>query len=248
MVTRRLERLRGGQKYFSILALDHGLTIGHGEGVPTYPFTDVMNACANQVMGVVFNYGMARSYSELPNNMSLVLQCFGAPLRQRRVQITTVHHAIKMDAAAVAVQINLADPDLPSQTREISSFTVEAHSVGMPVLYMVSGIHQGDAAEVARSIRICHEMGADIIKVTCSPTVLLPPNSELSQELLYSPPVLIAGGPLTEDLRNLATNAKRVGFSGYCVGRHIFQSSQPRNVVAMLHEIFNTNQLEIGDI
>lgn len=94
-------------------------------------------------MGVIFNYGMARSYNDLPSNTALVLKCFGARLRQRRVQITTVHHAIEMDVAAVAVQINLADPDLPSQTREISSFTAEAHSVGMPVLYMVSGNSSG---------------------------------------------------------------------------------------------------------
>jgi DhnA family fructose-bisphosphate aldolase class Ia len=125
LVASRLSRLREGRGHYGLLALDHGLTFGSGQEVSSQPLANVIHACASDIGGVVVTYGMARSCSDL-FGVSLVLQCFGSPLGRSRVQIATVQQALVLDAAAVAIQLNLADPDLSSRTREVAAFVSNA--------------------------------------------------------------------------------------------------------------------------
>jgi DhnA family fructose-bisphosphate aldolase class Ia len=105
---------------------------------------------------------------------------------------------------------------------------------------MASGFDPASAEDVTKAIRVCHEMGADLIKVPCALTALLRPTDEFLRELQHSPPVLIAGGPKNSDIEIVVRSAKDIGFSGYCVGRNIFDSTDPQRVAGVLRSIFST--------
>lgn len=236
---RRLSRIRT-QGFYPILALDHGLTVGFGDGVPPQVTEDLARLCASDVSAVVVNYGIARACAdklELP----LILQCFGAPLSNPRRKIATLEQALRLDAAAVAVQLDLRPgTDVSSQTSEIAGFVSDAHSMGVPVLFMASYGDTHDLETVAGAIRVCHELGADLIKV---PFRVAEPTSDeallsLAATISMAPPVLLAGGEPTPDILSRLKQAKRIGFSGYCIGRSIFRAPNPQKAAAEIRAAF----------
>ena len=244
MIARRLSRLNLGEAFYAILALDHGLTVGVGEGVPAQRLEDVANDCAGEIGGVVLNYGMASSWASRLR-VPIVLQCFGAPLgAQRRVKTASIEQALRLDAAAVAVQLNLALPDVSAQTREICDFVSSAHVMEMPVLFMVSGVNESNLSDVAKSIRVCQELGANLIKVSCKfeQATSSAAKEDMTSIIRHAPPVLIAGGPANADIVSVAREAHRCGFSGYCIGRSIFHADSPRLVAAGLTRAFQSNR------
>jgi DhnA family fructose-bisphosphate aldolase class Ia len=237
MLVNRMRRLQGGRAHYSLLALDHGLTFGRtGDSVPL-PLNPLLDQCSNHISAFVTTYGVGRTLINWPHNLSLVLQCFGAPEGLSRRLVATVEQAVLLDAAAVSVQLNLSDIDFGARLREISTFTADAHSVGMPVLFMVGG--RSTASELHRTIRVCQEMGADLIKVHCSIDKFACINNDVKSAIREGPPVLLAGGVVRDDIFELARSAVQLGFSGYCIGRNIFNSNSPSQVVAQLEMIFS---------
>jgi DhnA family fructose-bisphosphate aldolase class Ia len=182
-------------------------------------------------------YGLARALDGWPHRLSLVLQCFGAPKGQSKSQIASVSQAITLDAAAVSVQLSWADTELASRLREICAFTSEAHSASLPVLYMIGG--ESNTSALPHAIRVCQELGADLIKINCSLDNFMCDHEDVKSVLRYGPPVLMAGGAVSQDIFQFAQNAARLGFSGYCVGRNIFHANDPSDVVVQLNTIFS---------
>lgn len=239
MLNNRMRRLRGGRAHYALLALDHGLTFGRAEGSVPLPLNPLLDQCRDHIGAIVTTYGVGRTLDNWPHNLSLVLQCFGAPEGRSRHQVASVEQAILLDAAAVSVQLNWSDSDFVTRLREISTFTANAHSVGMPVLYMIGG--ETTTSELNRRIRICQEMGADLIKVNCSIDKFTCVSDTVQSAIHEGPPVLMAGGALRDDIFELARNAVQLGFAGYCIGRNIFSSNTPSEVAAQLEMIFSRN-------
>ena len=237
-VDHRLRRLRGNRLHFSILALDHGLTVGRTNESATLPVQNLLDSCSDYIGGFVVSYGVARTLQEWPVRVSIVLQCFGAPDPQSRRKITSIETAILLDAAAVSVQFTWSDIELGPRLSDVSAFTADAHSAGLPVLFMVGGEHK--SSDLPRTVRICQELGADLVKINCSGDMFSVSNdADIAACLREGPPVLMAGGPVLIDLAVMAKNAAALGLAGYCVGRHIFRSENPALVAAELDSIFS---------
>ena len=237
MHAQRMRRLRGNRPHYALLALDHGLTFGDSVEAAPLPAGELLESCSEHVGGFVMNYGLARTLTSWPHRLSLVLQCFGAPQGYSRSPLASVSQAVLLDAAAVSVQMSWADAEFAQRLREISAFTAEAHSAGLPVLYMING--ESDPLALRRAIRVCHELGADLIKISCSLTSLMSDKDDIMSVLRSGPPVLMAGGVISENILQFAQNAAQLGFSGYCVGRNIFHAKRPPDVAAALNDIFS---------
>lgn len=236
MLAQRMRRLRGDRPHYSLLALDHGLTFGHSVEAAPLPAEELLNRCSEHIGGFVMNYGLARTLDGWPHRLSLVLQCFGAPQGYSRSQVASVSEAITLDAAAVSVQLSWADAEFAQRLREISAFTAEAHLVGLPVLYMING--ESATSALPRVIRVCHELGADLIKINCSLDSFMCDSEDIKSAVRYGPPVLMAGGVVSQNILQFAQNAAQIGFSGYCVGRNIFHAKNPPELASQLNGIF----------
>jgi len=236
MIAQRMRRLRGDRPHYSLLALDHGLTFGHSVDAAPLPADELLERCSDHIGGFVMNYGLARALDGWSHRLSLVLQCFGAPQGYSRSQVASVSEAITLDAAAVSVQLSWADTELAQRLREISAFTSEAHSAGLPVLYMING--ESETSALRRVIRVCQELGADLVKINCSLDNFMCGSEDIENVVRYGPPILMAGGVVSHNILQLAQNAAQLGFSGYCVGRNIFHAKSPPDVAAQLNVVF----------
>jgi class I fructose-bisphosphate aldolase len=115
----------------------------------------------------------------------------------------------------------------------------------MPVLAMVYArgpkIKDGFGPEVVKHCaRLGEELGADVVKVPYTGDI------ESFSRVVESCciPVVIAGGPKMENLRDIvqmAYDSIKAGGSGLSVGRNIFQSDDPSLLVKALHGIVHEN-------
>ena len=85
-----------------------------------------------------------------------------------------------------------------------------------------------DIITLSKTIRFCLELGADLIKIRYNTLKLDSEEKEDLKKLLkFYQPVLLSGGGLKPDNIEQVKVAKEVGFSGYCIGRNIFQHKNP---------------------
>lgn len=241
-----LDQLSLEKSFWPMLALDHGLTVGHHDSVPI-PLLPKILCDAKEFFGsVVMTYGLAR-YSGNLNNIPLVIQCFGAPLDNPKVQICSVETAVQLNAVACAVQVDfsLVGEALRLQLGSVSRLVHEAHNVNLPVLFMVSPNATRDTSMLARSIRFCIELGADLIKVRSNLDNVDAEEAQNYRAALHGrTPVLLAGGDLHKDFIREVAIAKDLGFSGYCVGRNIFKHDHPIRMSMQLRNAWLNHNTE----
>lgn len=242
-VQQRIQNLRTGG-FFALLALDHGLTYGGTNSVDPEKISSLLHTCQGKIGGVVLTFGLAKHLKTDDDLPPVIIQCFGGPLEAEKVQIASVEQALRLKAVAVSVQLSLdaQRPPRSSHTREIGRFVAAADQHDLPVLFMVTVQDPSNLNSVGKAIRVSQELGADIIKVR----VVLREEAPLIEveRLAYvvnqAPPVLLAGGPTGSDLMAEAQAAAcRLAFSGYCVGRNIFQAREPLSVVSDLNRIWD---------
>lgn len=190
---------------------------------------------------VVVNRGLARTLApDAP--AGLVLQAFGRPAAMgessAKVPTCRVEDAIRLGADAVSVQLDLGSPALSHAVHAVSLMISDAAAYDIPVLIMVTPEHGGEAwRAIADALRVCVELGADLIKIAL-PAELLDSDPDrlaaLRTAIAGSPPVLLAGGPHGDALLERLALARALGFRGACVGRSIFQDPEPEAVLASL--------------
>jgi DhnA family fructose-bisphosphate aldolase class Ia len=233
-----IDALSLSDKFWPMLALDHGLTVGHGAGVSLLALPSLLDGCQEDIGAAVMTYGLARlTYSH--RKVPIIIQCFGAPLGHPKFQVCSLEQVLKLDARGVAVQVDfsLSEEALRYQLRSVSILVGQAHAANLPVLFMIRPQEDADLTQLSHSIRFCIELGADLIKARCN--VLDPEQkdySEFKALLGASPPVLLAGGAANSNILSEVSVAREVGFSGYCIGRNIFQASNPLTMCRMLRE------------
>lgn len=156
----------------------------------------------------------------------------------RRVINTSVEEALYFDVDCVAVQIDFLSESLEENVSEISSIRMQAHKIGMPVLFMITTPKGGfkNGKEVLSAVKVCHELGADLIKTACECQNEYP--EPILSSLTGIAPVVLAGGEAGEHFLTKLHKAKELGFGGYCVGRNLFQSSDPRRIFEQIEKAF----------
>ncbi len=238
-----VKKLGLGSDFWPILALDHGLTVGHSDSVPISLIPKLLKGCRESIGSAVMTYGLAKF--TVPSNVKtpLIIQCFGSPSDYPKFKVCSIEQALELNASGVAVQVNfnLNRKKLSKQLKEVASLTQEAHKAELPVLFMVTP-ELNNIEELSHSIRFCVELGADLIKVRCN-TLKLDEKEKNELKLLLKPypPVLLSGGNINDNILSQVAVAKAVGFSGYCIGRNIFQNKTPIKMAQLLHDKWNND-------
>jgi DhnA family fructose-bisphosphate aldolase class Ia len=244
----RIQSLKVEGGILALLALDHGLTNGIEHSVQPVKVKSLLQVCREKIGGVVLTFGLAK-YLDLDEKfVPVIVQCFGGPLGTEKVQIASIDQVLRLRATAVSVQLRLdaGRPPRPSHTREIEQLVAAAYQHDLPVLFMVNVHDSNNLLSVANAIRISQEMGADLIKIRVGVREEAPSEDVdiLANAVKQAPPVLLAGGTLGSNLiAEFAIAAHQLFFSGYCIGRNIFQAQNPLSVVTELKRIWDKSRV-----
>jgi DhnA family fructose-bisphosphate aldolase class Ia len=241
----RLQRLLGAAHEPALLVpLDHTLSLGAVRGLDDLPAIVALVARCGAT-GVILHSGslahvVARGGGVLLGSLAVVLHLSGAttmsiePARQQL--LCGVEDAIRRGADAVSVQVNFGCRGEAEMLGGLAQVIREAERLGVPVLAMAyprddSGAMRADPMAVLHAARAVAEVGADVVKIPFC-------NSEAVSRCvrLVPVPVLVAGGPKgdEEELLGMCRQALEAGAHGLCVGRHVFQATNPESVLTAL--------------
>lgn len=243
---RRLGRLFNPRSAKAVvLAMDHGASEGMAPGLAQLPL--ILSGLRDlPVQGVVLNKGMARATVggiDLAKNVIVNLSAgtkHGLPTYNQSI-VCTVNEALRLGADAVSVHLNIGNDLEDRMLQDFGMVTDEAHAVGLPVMATIFArggqiVNELDPALIAHCIRLGGELGADVV---CVPYSGDPQSFALAVESCPVP-VLAAGGPSQpgwEAFKAMASEVLRAGASGVCIGRNIFQHSEPLKALADICEL-----------
>jgi putative autoinducer-2 (AI-2) aldolase len=224
-----------------MLAVDHGYFMGPTSGLekldmivnPLLPYTDTL----------MLTRGALRQYVNPTNDVPIVLRVSGGtsiigPRLLHEGTVLSIEDAIRLNASGVAYSI-LVGADFERDTiLGMTQYIDEAERYGIPVLAVtaVGKEMKRDARYMSLASRIAAELGARIVKTYYV--------DEFEKVIESCPvPVVIAGGkkqPENEALQ-MAYDAISAGAIGVDMGRNIFQSSHPVNMIKAVNAIVHQN-------
>jgi fructose-bisphosphate aldolase/2-amino-3,7-dideoxy-D-threo-hept-6-ulosonate synthase len=249
--TRRMKRIMCDDNHTFIVPMDHGVTIGPVKGIEN------MQAIINQLVkggtdAILVHKGIAKHIDSL--NAGLIIQLSASSnlgsTPNTKVQVCTVHEAIRLGADAVSVHVNVGAQDEDKMLQKLGRVAEECETYGIPLLAMMyprgPKIQNEHAADVvAHAARIGAELGADIIKANYTGSV------ETFKTVVEScpVPVVIAGGPKSKTAKETLQTAHeslQAGSAGLSFGRNVFQHEDPTLMVkalsAIVHKGASTEQ------
>ena len=247
----RLKRVIDPVGVSVICALDHGMTS------PTFlePLSDIATRTKEAVAGganvIMMSKGMIRiaepAFSPT-TSLALLLSASANPEQGQPqvIQIAEVEEAARLGADAVVLFTALAGETEAGMIRTLAGVGRECAVLGIPFIAeaefpttyaSVSDLREQYGFEyLRRNVRLCGELGADIIKTNW-------PGDEASfQKLVQAAngiPVVLAGGSRLEDdeLLRRMESARNVGAIGCSVGRNIFMHRSPEAITRALSRV-----------
>src|SRR5215475_15577732 len=207
----RLKRVIDPKGVSVICALDHGMT----SPVFLEPLSDIAGRTAEAVRGganvIMMSKGMIRiaepAFSPT-TSLALLLSASASPegTRPAVVQIAEVEEAARLGADAVVLFTALSGDSEPGMIRTLAGVGRECASLGMPLIAEAEFPTTYASAEelteqygfsyLQRNVRLCAELGADIVKTNW------PGDGELFARLVAAAngvPVVLAGGSRLTD-------------------------------------------------
>jgi len=225
-----------------MLAIDHGYFQGPTTGleridlsiVPLLPSCDAL-FCTR---------GILRSVIPAESGKPMVLRASGGPsilreeLSDEQIAMD-MEDAVRLNAAGVGIQVFIGGE---FETRSIHNMTklIDAGvRVGMPVMG-VTAVGKNmvrDAKYFRLACRIIAELGAQYVK-----TYYVDEDFETVTASCPVPIVMAGGKKLAEfDALTMAYNAVQQGAAGVDMGRNIFQSDDPKAMIAAVHAVVHKN-------
>jgi predicted phospho-2-dehydro-3-deoxyheptonate aldolase len=240
--TRRIRRIIKNDGRTSIIAMDHGVSIG-----PVNGLEDMQRSVDLVVKGgvdaVLYHKGIARHVDAgsagLIIHVSASTSLGGKPLM--KVGVCTVEEAIKLGADAVSAHINIGAPEEDTMLKLLGELSERCDSYAIPLLAMMyprgpNIKNEHEFAVVSHAARIGAELGADIVK-----TVYTGELESFRAVVRSCPvPVVVAGGPkMSNDLEvlELAENSIKAGAAGLSFGRNVFQHKNPEAMCRALTSV-----------
>ena len=247
----RMKRVIDAAGVSIICALDHGMTS------PTFlePLADIATRAAETVAGganvIMMSKGMIRvaepAFSPT-TSLALLLSASGNPDgdRPQIVQIAEVEEALVLGADAVVLFTALGGDTEPGMIEILAGVGRECAALGMPFIAeaefpttyaTVEELKQQYGFEyLRRNVRLCAELGADIVKTNW------PGDPEGFAKLVESTngiPVVLAGGSRLKDEELLSRMqvAVEAGAIGCSVGRNIFMHDSPEAITRALARV-----------
>jgi DhnA family fructose-bisphosphate aldolase class Ia len=176
----------------------------------------------------------------------LTASAAGRPSGPVVAPISSVEEALCIGADAVVVYVALAGDNEAEVITHLSRVGEACESLGMPLIaeaeypnayQSLTEMAQSYGPEyLQRNVRLCAEMGADIVKVNWSGDQA----SFADIVRACGRPVVLAGGAMISDAELLSrmAQARDVGAIGFSVGRNIFQHKNPEAITRALSRIF----------
>ncbi len=233
---KNLNRLFKNHGKLFLIALDHPQYYGSMKGLENTVKTaeKLLNSPAD---GFIFNPGIFRKLSSAFSTVSLIVRAstggskFGN-FPQTHPIFLTPKRAFELGADGVIVMMVIGGDDVES-VKNVAKMVGDFHSFCLPVIVEIlphdpSKISNPDLT--ATGARIAAEIGADIVKVFYTDEFHLVVEST-------NVPVLLAGGPESEDIEHVAERAVEVGVAGFAFGRNIFAHENPLERIRALEEI-----------
>ena len=225
-----------------MLAIDHGYFQGPTTGleridlsiVPLLPSCDAL-FCTR---------GILRSVIPAESGKPMVVRASGGPsilreeLSDEQIAMD-IEDAVRLNAAGVGIQVFIGGK---FETRSIHNMTklVDAGvRLGMPVMG-VTAVGKNmvrDAKYFRLACRIIAELGAHYVKTYYV-------DKDFDTVAASCPvPIVMAGGKKLPELEALtmAYNAVQQGAAGVDMGRNIFQSDDPKAMIAAVHAVVHKN-------
>jgi DhnA family fructose-bisphosphate aldolase class Ia len=208
---------------------------------------------ANAVLGF---RGLFTRYGETLRVQGRIVNLTASTIRSahtRKVLVGTVEDALRLDADAVAVHVNISSRYETEMLRNLGEVAATADRAGMPVMAIMYprteaneeddnyvALFERDRSQyselVRHAARVGCELGADMIKTQFTG------DSESFHtvvEACQGVPVLIAGGPVKSPGLVLedAHAAIAAGAAGVSFGRNVFMRREPRAFIEALRSI-----------
>ncbi|MEZ4298460.1 MAG: 3-hydroxy-5-phosphonooxypentane-2,4-dione thiolase [Polyangiaceae bacterium] len=223
-----------------MLAVDHGYFQGPTTGLerpgevvaPLLPYAD----------SLMLTRGVLRNTVDPNVRVPIVLRVSGGTsvlkddLSNEDLTVST-EDAIRCNASALAISVFVGSANERSTLTNLAKLCDDGQKYGIPVLAVTAVGKEmvRDARYLGLATRICAELGAQVVKTYYC--------DGFEKVVNGCPvPVVIAGGKKIEerDALKLAYSAIRAGAAGVDMGRNIFQSKWPvqmiRAVRSIVHE------------
>jgi DhnA family fructose-bisphosphate aldolase class Ia len=247
----RLRRLVDRHGVTIICALDHGMTS------PRFlePLADIETRTREAVAGganaIMISKGMCRIAEPAfaPDTaVCIMLSASSRPQKDRPdiVAIAQVEEALRLGADAVVLYVSLEGEDEPRMLQTLAEAGRECERLGIPLIAeaefpttyaSVEGLTSQYGFEyLQRNVRICAELGADLVKTNWSGDG---ESFGLLVECANGLPVVLAGGSRISDreLLERQESAMQAGAVGCSVGRNIFMHERPEAITRALARV-----------
>ncbi|MBD3352031.1 MAG: fructose-bisphosphate aldolase [Candidatus Lokiarchaeota archaeon] len=243
----RLERImnrKTGNMIF--VPMDHGLTVGAIKGLENMPAM-VDKVALGGANAVIEHAGIAaaghrgsdkrKSYSS--KDIGLIIHLSGStslsPTPNHKVLVCSVEEALRMGADGVSIHINIGDETESDMLKQMGGIAQSCRYWGMPLIAMmyprgpkIESEHDPKVINIAA--RAGAELGADIVKTNYTGDI-----DSFKKITEGCPvPIIIAGGPKLDtrrDVLEMIYDAMQAGAHGVAMGRNIFQSENPTELV-----------------
>lgn len=219
-----------------MLAVDHGYFLGPTSGLenaratiePLLPYAD----------SLMLTRGILRTSVNPKANIPIVLRVSGGSsiLKElsNEVITTTIEEAIRLNVSAITCSIFVGSEFEKQSLENLSRLVNEGETYGIPVLAVtaVGKEMARDSRYLGLACRIAAELGAHFVKTYYC--------DDFEKVVGACPiPVIIAGGKKIseQEALQLSYNAIQRGASGVDMGRNIFQSSSPVNMIRAVRSI-----------
>lgn len=238
-----------------IIPMDHGVTVGPVKGIEDLPemVNKVAEGGADAVLGHLFVplYGHRGYGKDIGLIIHLSASTTLAPDPDQKTIVTDVEEAMKVGADAVSVHINIGAENEPQMLMDLGKVSKVCRHWGYPLIAMmyprgpkVQSEHHVDV--VKHAARIGAELGADIIKTNYTGD----PDSFKEVVRGCPVPVIIAGGPKVDGIKNLlkvVEDSISAGGKGVAFGRNIFQSKDPvmttKAIAKIVHDGYTASEV-----
>ena len=230
-----------------MLAVDHGYFLGPTERLEVP--SNTIKPLLSYADSLMLTRGILRTSVNPNNGIPIVLRVSGGSSivgedLSNETITTSVEEAIRLNASCLAISIFVGSKYEYQTLSNLAKLVNQGERYGIPVLAVtaVGKEMARDARYLSLACRIAAELGARIVKTYYC--------ENFEKVIEGCPiPVIIAGGkklPQEADALELAYNAVQQGAAGVDMGRNIWQSDYPVEMIkavrAIVHENLNVNE------
>lgn len=250
---RRLYRILGETGRCVIVPLDDNLISQESTGLKCLQ-NKVHDIERAKPSGILCYYGTASLVSSL--DLPIIINLSASTVHSHhtnKVLISSVNQAMAIDAAAVAVHINISSEFESLMLEKLGIVSELCNQYGLPLFVIAyprretMGVDEnyhdlkiGNVSEytklVSHCVRVAFEMGADLIK-----TQYTGDSTSFSEVVAAAcgKPVLIAGGTLCseDNLYDIVRGAINAGGAGVSIGRNIFNRPNSSDIISNINKI-----------